>query len=176
MAQFNFYINDNDRIKLIDFILSKRTKIIPDLLYESKKYRILEDVEDFNECMKNKDIRYFLLDYIYTSEDLDFLEIVIKNNTRYKISQRVGGPYLDLVFYLGYAEDSTIPYKRSELDFYSRFIHLNSTDEFKAPLELKDYCSEIVKFVKSMCRLVKKNGKKYWISNEVLKEINIDLD
>ncbi|MFD2938501.1 hypothetical protein [Flavobacterium notoginsengisoli] len=176
MAQFEFYINDNDRIKLVNFILSKRTNIIPDLLYESKKYRILEDTEDFNNCMKNRDIRYFLLDSSYASEDLNFLEVLIENKTKYKISQRVGGPYLDLVFYLGHAEDSTIPYKRSELDFYSKFIHLNSTDEFKASVELKAYYSQIVKFIKSQCRSVKKNGKNYWISNEVLQEISIDLD
>ncbi|KFF11145.1 hypothetical protein [Flavobacterium hydatis] len=174
MTLFNFYVNDEERKELINFILSRLTKIIPDVLYESKEYKTVENVQDFNKCMENKDIRYFLLDSSYVIEDLDFLEIIIENNARYKISQRIGGPYLDLVFYLGHAEDATIPYKRSELDFYPRFIHLNSTEEFKATTELKSYYSDVVKFIKTRCRSVKRNGKLYWISKEVLKEINFN--
>ena len=99
MALFNFYINDEERIELINFILIKGTKIIPDVLNEIKEYKTLKNIDDFKKCMKNKDIRYFLLDSSYVTEDLDFLEIIIDNNPRYKISQRVGGPAVRSVLF-----------------------------------------------------------------------------
>jgi len=171
MAEISFYINDKERTELIEFILSKGTEVVPDILYPTKRYKVISSVEHYISAMEKDMCKYFLLDDNYTFEPLDFLEIDFESGNQYKISQRIGGPYIDLSFYLGYSDDATIPYKRSWLDHYARFIHYKSYEEFKAPEELKAYYKEIVKFIKGKCKSVKKNGRTYWVSKEVLKEI-----
>lgn len=92
---------------------------------------------------------------------------------KYSVYQRKGGPYIDASFYLGYAEDATIPYKVSIIDYYEKFIHYDSYEEFKAPNELKDYYGELVRFIKKMCQKVEVGKRKFWVSKEVLKTIEL---
>lgn len=173
MPQFEFYIDDNEREEVINFILSKKTEIIIDKLYLSKKYETLKSANDLIENLKKEHVRYFLVDSSFRIEDLKFLDIDFDEGTKYKISQRVGGPYIDLVFYLGYHDDATIPYKSSILDHYSKFIHCNSHEEFYATSETKLYYKELVKFIKSKCIAIKKNNKTYWVSKKILEELEI---
>jgi methionyl-tRNA synthetase len=173
MPQFEFYINDSERKEIVNHILLKKTKIIPDKLYPSERYETLKTENELIDNLNEGYVRYFLIDESYEIEDLDFLDIDFEDGVKYKISQRIGGPYIDLVFYLGNSEDATIKYKSSSIDYYAKFIHRSSSDEFKATEELKQYYKEIVKFIKIKCTTIKKNGKTYWISNEVLKELEI---
>ena len=80
---------------------------------------------------KMKNVSKFLLNSSYTIEPLDFLEIDFDEGSRFKISQRVGGPYIDLFFFLGYSDDAQILYKRSWIDHYACFLHQNSNEEYK---------------------------------------------
>lgn len=173
MPQFEFYINDSERKEIVRYILLKKTIIVIDKLYPSKNYEILKTESDLIDNLKNEHVRYFLIDNSYKIEDLDFLDIDFGDNVKYKISQRVGGPYIDLVFYLGNSEDAIIKYKSSSVDYYGKFIHCNSYEEFKASEELKTYYKGLVTFIKSKCTSIKKNNKTYWIGKEVLKVITI---
>lgn len=173
MPQFEFYINDNEREEIIKHILLKKTEIIIDKLYPSKNYETLKTANDLIYNLNKEHVRYFLIDESYRIENLDFLDIDFDDNIKYKISQRVGGPYIDLVFYLGHTDDATIKYKSSVVDHYARFVHYNNCVEFKASTELKVYYKELVNFIKSKCTAIKKNNKTYWISKEILNELEI---
>jgi hypothetical protein len=173
MPEFNFYFNDAERRELVEFILSKGTQIVADSLYPSKKFEVISSLEDYNNAMENEKCKYFLLDSSYTTEPLDFQEIDFDEGSKFKISQRVGGPYIDLFFFSGYSDDAEILFKRSWLDHYARFLHQNSNDEYKVSEELKTYYKDIVRYIKSKCNSIKKNGSTYWISNEVLEEMNL---
>lgn len=171
MAEFNFYINDKERIEVISYILSKGTRIIPDNGYQSEQYRVIQSLNDYIEGVKKEEHKYFLIDDLFTFEPLLNNKNRFREKPLYSIEQRKGGPYIDLCFFLGYSQDTVIPYKRSWLDYYSRFIHYNSYEEYKAPEELKLYFKDLVRFIKTKCKSIKKNGKTFWISNEVLNEI-----
>jgi hypothetical protein len=171
MAEFNFYINDKERIEVISYILSKGSRIIPDNGYRSEYYRIIETLNDFIEGACNGEHKYFITDDSFTFEPLLNCKNRFSEKPLYSIEQRKGGPYIDLCFFLGYSEDSIIPYKRSCLDYYSRFIHYNSYEEYSVHGELKLYFKDLVRFIKTKCKSVKKNGRSFWMSNEVLNEI-----
>ena len=173
MAQLEFYFNDVERFELVEFILSKNTEIIIDKLYPSREFETIKNLDDLKKNLEENRVRYFLINNNYKLEELDFLEIDFDNEKKYKISQRVGGPYIDLVFYLGYSKDSTIKYKSSSIDYYAKFIHYRSYEEYKVPENLKIYYKELITFIKSKCINIKKNNKSYWISKKILKENNI---
>lgn len=173
MPEFNFYINDNERVELISYILSLGTKIVPDELYSTEEYKILQTVEDYFDYMRKGECKFFLLNNYYTIEPLINKKNRFIEKPSYSICQRKGGPYIDLFFYLGYSSDATIPYKRSVIDHYARFIYYNSYDEYYSPEELKSFYKDLVKFIKAKCKSFKKNSKIYWISKEVLNEIMI---
>lgn len=59
MARFEFYISDEERATVINHILSKGTKIIPDLLYETEEYEVLRDTIGFFKYLKDKNIGFF---------------------------------------------------------------------------------------------------------------------
>lgn len=174
MAEFNFYITDNEREELIGFILSNDSKLIPDKGYSSGQYDEVKTLEDYLKRAETGECKYFIVDGRFTFEPMIITKNRFSQKPLYSIYQRKGGPYIDLAFYLGYAEDATIPYKRSWLDHYARFIHYNSYEEFKAPEELKVYFKTLVKFIKAKCKSIKKNGRIYWVSKNVLKEIGWD--
>ena len=173
MPNFNFYINDEERAELISYILSKRTKIVPDELYPSETFKVLKTIEDYYAYMEKGECKFFLLNDIYTTEPILNIKNRFIEKPSYSISQRKGGPYIDLFFYLGFSDDATIQYKRSVIDFYSQFIHYDNCEEFYAPEELKNFYNDLVKFIKSKCSLIKKNNKNYWISKVVLNDIVI---
>lgn len=161
MAEFNFYINDKERVELIGYILSKGAKIVPDDRYSAEQYKIIRSVQEYNTSMDNKKCKFFLLDESYTIEPIINSKNKFSEKLLYSIEQRKGGPYIDLFFFLGYSEDATIPYKRSWLSYYSRFIHYNSYEEYKAPKELISYFNDLVRFIKTKCKFVKKTGRRF---------------
>jgi hypothetical protein len=173
MAQFKFYINDIERGILINYILSKKTKIIPDLMYSSNQFILVKNAKDFFDYLEDMKISFFLFDTSFELEPI----IMAKNRfieiPTYSIEHRTGGPYIDTAFYLGFSDDAKIPYKCSIIDYYGRFIHHNSFDEFKTPESLIIYFKDLVKFIKSMCKCVKKDGKNYWVSKVVADELNL---
>lgn len=171
MADFNFYINDNERAELISFIISMGGKIIPDLRYPTNDYLICFSTDDYLKVLENGDCKFFVLDDRFSSEPIINSKNRFSKEPFYSIEQRKGGPYIDLIFYLGSSQDAAIPYKRSYISYYEKFIHYDSSTEFKAPDSLKAYYRIIIQFIKSKCKAIKKGGKTFWLSEKVIKEI-----
>lgn len=170
MPQFKFYINDEERKDLINYILSKGTKIIPDLLYNTDNYVNLANTSEFFDYLNKEQVGFFLLDDSFKIEALTMPRNRFTEEPKYAIYQRKGGPYIDASFYLGYADDAILHYKCCILEHYARFIHLDSSEEFYATEALKSYYNDLVIYIKSKCKLVKKAGKSFWISKQVLAE------
>jgi hypothetical protein len=174
MPAMKFYFTDEERKELFNFIQLKGGAFVPDLhFYNTDKYYIIANGDEFLSHIQQKEItHYFLIDNVFAFEPIVVSINKFRKEPAYSIEQRTGGPYIDLSFYLGHADDATIPYKYSMVDIYSKFIHFNSHDEFKAPDELKKYYNDIVKYIKSKCSVVIKDNKKYWVGHDALKEIN----
>ena len=171
----NFYFGDKEIRELFWYINFKGGQVIPDILYNSDHYVAATTYEDFVRYQQIETTHFFLIDKTFFIEPLIVTKNRFMENNKYAINQRKGGPYIDLMFFRGYAEDASIHYKASSIDIYPRFIHAHGNAEFMATNELKEYYEAIVKYIKSKCKAIKKNNKKYWIGKEVLKEIQLDL-
>jgi hypothetical protein len=171
MAQIEFYYNKNEWKELFEYLQINKSKLIPDVFYDTEQYYMISDFEEFIKYQEYKTVHFFLINDIFTLEPLIISLNRYTKEPKYKVNQRTGGPYIDISYYRGFAADAVIPYKATYLEYYPNFIHFNSSDEFKASDELKEYYLNLVKFVKKKCTVVKKGNKKYLIGHEVFKEI-----
>jgi hypothetical protein len=171
MPDFKFYFTQAERIELIDYLLKERFIIVNVKEYAEQNYDIITSIEDFNQAYSRNEIRFFLLRDDFTFEKLEFIKI--SSRPFYFINQRVGGPYIDLTFYLGYADDDYIKYKSSWIRHYPRYIHIGKTDEYKVPDNLKAAYSKILKFIKSKTKTVKVKELNFTVSKSILSELEL---
>ena len=169
-----FYFNNGERRELFNFIQLKGGKFIPDVFFNSEEYLILSDYNEFSFYQSEKTTHFFLVDNRFLLEPIVTSKNRFMEEPKYSVNQREGGPYIDFSFYRGYAVDALIPYMKSSIDIYPKFIHFNSHDEFKATDELKEYYTGIVNYIKSKCSVVIKGNKKYWVGHNALKEMDLD--
>jgi hypothetical protein len=170
MPQFEFYFSDKEIQELFNFIQLKGGKFVPDVFYDTEAYKLISDYEDFLRYQKDETIHFFLLADEYFFEPLKVSRNRFLEEPSFSINQRKGGPYIDFSFYRGYNTDLKIPYKMSVVDHYSKFIHSDNSDEFETPDELKRFYKDIIKFIKSRCKVRKINAKNYRISAESINE------
>lgn len=173
MPQTVFYFNDQDIEDLFNFIQLKGGKFVPDIFFASSEYITIDNVNSFNHYRAKETTHFFITDETYTSKALVISRNRYIEEPKYMINQRKGGPYIDLSFYRGYSDDSTILYKKSYIELYSKFIHSHGDEEFEASNEVKDYYKDLVKYIKSKCKVITKNDKKHLVSTKVITELNI---
>ena len=166
-----FYFNDNDRKELFNFIKFKGGRFVPDVLFNSEKYVIISNEEEFDKYQRNETTHFFLLDDKYFIEPLTLSQNKYINEPNFYVNQRKGGPYIDFSFYRGYSDNSPISYNTSMIEIYPKFIHYNNYNEFQATSALQEYYKDLINYIKGKCTIIKKQRKKYWVSIEVLKEI-----
>lgn len=170
----DFYFDDADRCELLEFILSDKGKLIPDLLYDDELYTEVFDCKSLETYLKQDISHYFLLNEQFYEEPLVLSKNRFLSEEKYYINQRKGGPYMDFSFYTGFANDSVVPFKRSIIELYPKFIHYNSNIEFKASVEVKAYYQKLTKYIKSKCRSINTRNKNYFVSKKVIDKIGLD--
>ena len=179
MPEIKFYITDEERKELFDFISSNNGQLIPNLYYDKSEYLTIKNGEELIKYINELAGLFFILSPDFQIEPLLINQIDQKYERikgKYYIPQRTGGPCISLLFSTGFANDAPIKHKSMVIFHYARYLHHDwktNYGEFPASEELKSYYKMIVKFLKSKCRQVKaKNGKKYWVS-KTLKEEDI---
>jgi hypothetical protein len=177
MAQIKFYFAEDEWRELFEYLYVTKSKLIPDIFYDDEHFHLITTFREFLQYQEHKTTHFFLINEIFSLEPLLVSLNKYTEGHKYRVDQRTGGPYLDISYYRGFAEDMVIPYKATYLSYYPKFIHFNSQNEMKASDELKDYYTDIVKFIKKRCKIVQKDNKKHLIGHEVFKEIgNIIID
>lgn len=166
MPEQKFYISDSEREQLFDFISANKGEFIPDLIYNTPQYEIIQTKEELSECIDTKVVGFYIVASSFQTEPMVLRKLDI-DGPKYKIDQRTGGPYIHISFYRGFADDAAIKHKSTIMFYYARYMHYDSDiyEEFKAPDELKLYYNTLVKYLKSKCKqITSSNGKKYWVS------------
>ncbi len=172
MPEQKFYISDREREELFEFVSANQGEFIPDLIYDAPKYEIIKTKEGLSECIDTKVVGFYIVAPSFQIEPM-VLRKLDMGDPKYKIDQRTGGPYIDISFYRGFADDAAIKHKSTIMFYYARYMHYDSDvyEEFKAPDELKAYYNMLVKYLKSKCkRIIASNEKKYWVSESFLEE------
>lgn len=179
MPENKFYISDNDRYELFDYMIENQIEIIPDLEYETPDYTTIEDKVEFIRIMENIKSRFYLQHNSFKYQNLEYGYIDTRKT--YYIHQRVGGPLIDISFYWGFGENDSIKLKDTVISYYASYVPLDWRTNldpdgyfhyFKAPEELKQIYNLIIKFMKSKCKNIKYGTKKYWVSKDYLDDKN----
>ncbi len=173
MANMHFYINDLEREDLFNYLKALEVNLIPDKKYSSPNFEIVGSSKEFIHRIQNETVRFFALSNHFSIYSL-YLERnkYVQNDVAYFVKQKYGGPYFEIGLYRGYADESPIKYKSIWLSHLPRFIRLQEDyEEFKVTDELKEYFKKTLRFLQSKCQRVKINGKQYWVSKEVCKEL-----
>lgn len=170
-----FYITDNERMELFDFITANQGTFIIDTLYDNLKAIQVKTSQELIERIELKSqTLFFVMSPVFQIEPLVMGKNRFYEDNKYYIEQRTGGPYISISFAIGYASDNAIKHKGTNIHYYSRYLHYNwqtNFGEFSATERLKSYYKMIVKFLKSKCRqIIAKNGKKYWVSKTLKEE------
>ena len=172
MAEISFYLSDQERTKLFDFVSDNFGKLIPNTRFKKAEYYEIKDSKDFLNHIQNITVGYFIISQSFSNQKLLIEKNEISKEDYYLIMQRYGGPYVNLSLYRGFADDAKVKYKRTDIHHYPQYINIeNNYEEFKASEELKDYFKGIIKFLKSISKNVSIDGKKYWIGKEALAEM-----
>ena len=164
MPDTNFYLTDYSRELLFDFIQSQGGELVPDLHYDKPEYEIVKDVNQFMEYIETKTVGFYIISKKFDDEDLVITKNTFSEKPIYHVVQRVGGQYIDLVLYRGWADDATVKMKSTHVGYYARFLDKDDFSiEYKASEELKDFYKRMLKFLRSLCKKVNINGKNYYI-------------
>lgn len=175
MADAYFYINDKEREDLFDYLKDQEIFLVPDKRYKEPNFDIVQTKQDFIKIIQLETVGFFAISKKFSTYSLylDHNEF-IKEEQAYFVKKKYGGPYFDIGLYRGFADDSPVKFKCTWLSYYPRFIKLQEEyEEFKVTDELLAYFKKTVSFLKSKCKKVNIEGKTYWISKEVCKELGI---
>lgn len=176
MPEMEFYITDDERMELFEFVKDNEGVFIPDLTYDKPETIQIQSKEELIKCIYEQVVGFYVLSPRFQIEPM----VIHKNKfyteeDKYNIDQRTGCPYISFGFFRGFADDAPIKYKCTEFFHYARYLHYDwetNYGEFPATEELKAYYQMIVKFLKSKCKhVVAPNGKKYWVSKSLLEEL-----
>jgi hypothetical protein len=173
MPEMRFYITDDERRELYDYVTANEGFFILHYTYYKPELDCVETECELIELIQNKTSSFFIVSTRFQIEPIP----IVKNEyfmeeDRFSLLQRKGGPYIHIDFHRGFADDAPIKYKSTTFFYYTRYLHFDSyVDEFPASEELKKYFKMMVKFLKSKCRRVTaKDGKKYWVSKTLSEE------
>lgn len=171
MADFQCYINDDERRNLFEFLINNGYEVLSEKKFSTPEPYSVKMQDEFMNLIGNSQIGFQIVSDSYTFQPLSIREFHHFNQPAYRLSIREGGPVIYADFFLGFAEDATIKYKVTQLYYYGRYIDIyNPPDEFKATEELKAGFNKIIKYIKSFCKTVKVGKKRYWVSKRVIAE------
>ncbi|MEO5583681.1 MAG: hypothetical protein ABIR66_13405 [Saprospiraceae bacterium] len=94
MPQFDFIINEKERIKVIQFAFKNGCKIVPGGHYQTNTYPEITNISGYEKNCKD-DPLLFLLNEKYSFNPLEFDSFTKENKKTFFLQQRHGGPAID---------------------------------------------------------------------------------
>jgi hypothetical protein len=168
MPETSFYISDEERGKLFEYITSIDGKLIADKIRITTALEYVSDYKEFLQIIEDECVGFFITSRAFTTQPLLSEQNRYLTEPSFSISQRYGGPYIGLSLYRGFAKDDAVKYKRTDIFHYPKYINLKDYfEEIPASKELKQYYKLIVDYLKSRCKSVSVNSKKYQISIDI---------
>ncbi|MDR0515656.1 MAG: hypothetical protein LBH25_01265, partial [Fibromonadaceae bacterium] len=150
MPEIEFYITDDERMELFDYVTSNEGMFVPDLWYNKPEGIRIQSKAELIKCIDELVVGFYVISSRFQTEPL-MLDALGKSNEKFImerfqtepfifaqhiekkgqgegkcfIMQRYGGPYISFSFYRGYADDAPIKCKCTDISHYARYIHHN---------------------------------------------------
>lgn len=162
-----FYITEEERMELSEFILANGGIFIPFKVHDTPNIITLKNKEEFLYYYIEKKCDYFFI--VSPSFQVEPMVLIkSKFDNRYHFVQSAGGPSM-LIEFNSYRSPA-INQKSVMIWHYKYFTHYGSdtNETFEESVELKAFYKLIRAFLKPKCkRFIASNGLKYWVSNNL---------
>ncbi len=99
MPETEFYMNEEDERKIIDFLLSSQSWMVPLLRYKSPVYSVIRDIASYLEA-RHKKRHFFVLHDDWFTSPLEMHEFTwdVDGKKYHHLTPREGGPTIDILF------------------------------------------------------------------------------
>jgi hypothetical protein len=165
MPQIDFFLNEDERIQLIQYAFKIGCKVIPDLHYHNDEFETAIDLESYLKFCSDSPF-LFLINKKYSFYPLEF-DFYEETNTRiYFIKKRYGGPSIDFFSpIIGEKEDNTIG--PGYIGIYPFYFHNNR--KIVPTKELTDVYNLLSSFIRKISIKVELVNRIYWVGNTTIK-------
>jgi hypothetical protein len=172
MSEKSFYISDDERGRLFEFITSINGIVIADKQRKTSDLEHVVGKNQFLDIIENECVGFFITSPDFTTQPLLSEQNRYLSEPSFSVRQRYGGPYIALSLYRGFAADDIIQYKRTDIFHYPRYIDFyNHSSEIPASNELRQYYKRIVEYLKSRCKAIDAGSMKYLISTDLINDL-----
>lgn len=175
MAEIEFFFNRKDEELLINKIFEYKGNFIPTKSYDIPKYDIIRLLNTFNEFRDNSIDRQFVIifDEYYESEfQIDKYISKIDYKIKYSISQKNGGPSLQLSCCRTFTKNNKNYITSGSLGYYDKYWSTKLDDEIRTPDEIRNIYKELGKIVRKNSEKYKALSRIYFIGENLKKEID----
>lgn len=161
MTQVDFYLSEPERIEFIQYCFKHGCYIIPDQRYDTDKYVVATDMDQYEQHCKKSPLLFITSDKfsVYPLE-LDYFED--EGKKKYFIKQRHSGPSIDFFSpVIGEIEDNIVgPGYIGIYPFYYR-----DDKKYVPNKSLTDFYKLFTTYIKKSCKKIKLTQRTFWVGN-----------
>jgi hypothetical protein len=170
MAQLDFFLDNEDVIDLVEYVLKLNGWFVPNILYSTPEPIRVNDVVSYLGYKEQRP-SFFILSNAFLEVALQFDRIQEGTATgKYFIKQRSGGPTIFLSAPGEYTEGNILHIAPGMLSYHSTYWDWTTGINRKTPSSLKKFYSQLKSFIKD--RAVTSIPSGFLISEHALKAFN----
>lgn len=164
MPQIDFYLNENERARFIDYCFKQGCNIIPDLHYDTEKYIVVANMKQYELHCKECPL-LFIVSNKFSAYPLELEQFEKESKKKYFIRQRHGGPTID--FYspvLGELENNIVG--PGYIGIYPFYYHEN--EKYIPNKNFIDHYKLFVSYIKESSQKVKLKQRTFWVGKHTI--------
>lgn len=165
MAQTDFLFSDEEYLQLVDHLLGRGARFVPDISYSRQQYVELTSLHDVLTAAKETKLFFVIHDTFIRCP----LELRQRRSVAdaYYIMPRNGGPALDLYF-TGKLPPADTCIPNGFIGCYPSFWDIAHQRNEEIPLDLKKVYQEARKFIQKSSRLVKPGKRRFYCGQKAI--------
>jgi len=171
MAAFNFILDNEDQIRLINFLLEDGAVLVPDLFYKKKRYQVIKNAQEQIDLERNLKTKgpTFVSWNCYDQYPYIFHSIKRDEGLRYSLTSKSGGPYIELLLCGENKKEYGYLLTTGFVAHYSCYWIDELDENIPMCQPLKEKYKEVVKFIKKGSKKLKAGRRVYWVGEKAFK-------
>lgn len=167
MPELDFLFNNDDEIKLLEYLFKTKCMLVIDKHYLSEEPVIIKEFREYKN-LNYDNLQFFIINEKYSNHSLVFRGFEKENNRYYYISQREGCPTIDLSIY----HENNEPFVgHASISYHSTIFNIENKLFEKIPNELKGMFKDITKIIKMDSKKISTGVRSFWVIPGAISEI-----
>lgn len=162
MPEIHLFTDYEDDVKIVEALLARRCRLVPDLKYHSVGYDEIRTVEAFLRA-REEARQFFILRDDFSRLPLEIVSNQSSRESFLYIMPRNGGPALDFLCGGSFHKDAVELVSPAELHYYPTYWDTRAQVNRKAPREEVGLFQQLRREIKAMFTPVKLRTRTCWI-------------